>query len=144
VAGVAVGQKARASKFNDFWQPAHISDMDWRLLQAQVDAIRSTMEGNGTIAPELYYDFRANKIGGIAIVDGKYLQSQSTKSVRDSLYIAAAICFSSVEAKITNVTAEDFEMEFRALDIGNKTGRNEPGKHYYIFAEYKNGELILH
>jgi hypothetical protein len=144
VAGVAVGQKARESKFNDYWEPRRISSMDWLLLQAQVDAVGQMVEENGIQAPNLYYDFRANKILAIALVDGKYLETQSAKSARDALHMRAAGAMASVSRYITNVTAEDFEMEFRAFDIDNKAKRNEPGKIYYIFAEYKNGELILH
>jgi hypothetical protein len=143
VAGVAVGQKARESKFNDYWEPRRISSMDWLLLQAQVESIGGMVADSGVGAPTLYYDFRNNKIGALAIVDEKYLQSQPAKSVRDNLRAAAMYALNSVQAKITNATFGDFEMEFRAFDTGNRAGENKPGLGYHTFAEYRNGELIL-
>ena len=145
VSGAAVGQKARTSKFGKYRQAAYISNMDWLLMQAQVDVIREMVPtGTGIDAPSIYFDSKTDKVGAIALVDGKYLESQSAKSVRDNLEMSAARAWASVQHFIPDVAREDLEIEFRAFNFGDKSKRNEPGKDYYIFAGYKNRELIMH
>jgi hypothetical protein len=139
VGGAAVGQKPRTSKFAKYHEPASISRMDWLLMQARLMTISDKMA-----LPNLYFDSRTNRFVAIALVDGERLRRETADSLSHDLRMSAVTSGGPILSLIPEAAQQDFEMEFRALDFGNKAGRNEPGKDYYIFAEYKNGELILH
>jgi hypothetical protein len=143
-AGVVVGQRVRPSKFAKYQEPAFISRMDWLLMQAKVENISANWPMGNITLPNIYFDSRTNKVVAIALVNAERLGSETADSLRHDLEMSAIMAEGPVHELIPELTQQDFEMEFRALDLANKTGRNEPGKDYYIFAEHKNGELILH
>jgi hypothetical protein len=78
------------------------------------------------------------------LVNAKYLESEPTKTVSDNLKNRAGFAWSSVHSYVPEVELQDFRAEFRALDVGNKRRKNVPGIEHYIFAEFKDGKLIMH
>jgi hypothetical protein len=141
VGGVGVGQKAGASKFAKYQQPAYISLMDWTLLQARVQIIAGNLYMEDGIGyPDFYFDPHTNKVRALVIVSASTLEGEPAGKVRENLQESAEWAQATAHHYLPELAAQDLEIEFRALDGKAK----EAGKGYYTYAEYKNGQLIIH
>ena len=88
----------------------------------------------------IYFDSHTNKVRATALcVDEKRLGSETVSSVRKDVENLAAFTETYIKPLIPELAQQDFEMEFDVLG-----GSKETGKPYYVFADYKNGEVILH
>ena len=74
------------------------------------------------------------------MVSAKQLEAEPAGQVRERLQDSAIFAQGLVHYYVQNLSAHDFVMEFRAF--GDKA--KEKGKGYYMYAEYKNGELVMH
>jgi hypothetical protein len=144
VCGVALGQKVAASKLDNYRKQAHLDRMDWAVMRAQVDSIQDMVEENGIQAPSLYFDPSANRFEAVFAVNAKYLETIPAGIVSDHLTMRANFAWSSLHRYVPEAALDDFQVEFRALDASNKSGKNVPGTSYYIFAEFKDGQLTMH
>ena len=139
--GIAVGQKARPSKLTYYQQPASISKMDWLLLQAEVTSLKILLPyDNGIAPPSFSFDPDTNKVVAVAMVSAKQLEAEPAGEVRHQLQESAITAQGTVHFYVQNLSNRDFVMEFRAF--GDKV--KEAGKGYYLYAEYKDGELVMH
>lgn len=144
VCGVAVGQKGAAPKLDSYRKQAHLNRMDWAVMRAQVDSIQDMVEENGIQAPSLYFDPSTNRFEAVFAVNAKYLETIPARIVSDNLTMRANLTWSSLHRYVAEAALDDFQAEFRALDVSNKSGKDVPGTKYYIFAKFKDGQLTMH
>jgi hypothetical protein len=139
--GVAVGQRAALSKFAKYQEPAFISRMDWLLMQARVDEIQGEVPAAANFSlRSIYFDSRTNKVRATALcLDEKRLELETVSSVRKDVEGLATFTEANIKPWIPELAQQDFEMEFDVLG-----GSKEKGKPYYVFADYRNGEVIVH
>ncbi|MGA2631352.1 MAG: hypothetical protein ABSG54_14230 [Terriglobia bacterium] len=136
VCGMAVGQRARPSKFAKYQEPASISGMDWLLLQAKVDQIKELFPlRTGISPPEFGFRPDGNKVVAISLVDAKRLQAEPAGEATASLKTSAMGAQAAVLYYVPELADKDFEMYF-------KTCCDKAG--FYTYAEYKNGQLVMH
>jgi hypothetical protein len=74
------------------------------------------------------------------MVSAKQLEAEPAGEVRHQLHESAITAQGTVHFYVQNLSNRDFVMEFRAF--GDKV--KEAGKGYYLYAEYKDGELVMH
>lgn len=144
VCGVAVGQKGAAPRLDKYRKQAHLNRMDWAIMRAQVDSIQDMVEENGVQAPSIYFDPSTNTFAAVFAVNAKYLETIPASIVSDNLTMRANLAWSSLHRYVPEAELDDFRADFRALDAHNKSGKDVPGTKYYIFAEFKDGQLTMH
>jgi len=112
VAGFATGQSTQRSKFAKYREPAYITKMDWELMHVNLSALQIKAESDGTTAPNIYFDWDANKVKAKILVDGKWLGSKPANELRGSLLADELIAFTYVQQRLPEVSEDDFEVEF--------------------------------
>jgi hypothetical protein len=142
VSGVGVGQKTGTSKFAKYRQPAYISIMDWKLLQARVESIAAGIPMNdGVGTADFYFDPDTNKVGAVVLVSASELEAEPAGKVRELLKASAEVFQAMARQNLPELGNQDFEIEFKAFGDKSKLGA---GKGAYTYAEYTNGQLIMH
>ena len=134
VAGFAFGQSTQRSKFAKYGENATITKMEWNLVQANLTALRLKGESEGRTAPNIYFDWDAKKVKAKILVNGDWLGSKSATELTGILRGDGMLAMTYVTNLLPEVSAGDFEVEFVNYSHKGPTS----------FAEFKNGELILH
>jgi hypothetical protein len=134
VAGIATGQNIAQSKFAKYKEPAYINKMEWSLVHANLSALQVKAESDGRTAPNIYFDWKADKVKAKVLVNGDFLGSKSANELRGILMGDSIIAFTYVNNRLPEISEDDFEVEFV----------NYSQKGPASFAEYKNGKLLLH
>ena len=138
--GVAVGQKAASSRFEKYEGPARLSEMEWRLVQANLETLRGQLEFTPGIGlPFLYYDHIAGQVKASSRVNEKYLGEQKISEVQERLLSAALQA--QVDAggffpEVEEYPDPGFEVEFYSIRAG-------PSRRF-VFAEFKQDEIVLY
>jgi len=135
--GVVVGQKAASPRFEKYEGPARFSEMDRRLLEANLLIIRDQLNSAPGIAlSRIFYDWNTRKVKAVAQVDETFLGEQKTDEVKKNLLKTAktAVLAAGLALPELQYADPDFEMEFISINKPKRT----------VYAEYKNGELRIH
>lgn len=138
--GIAVGQKAASSRFEKYEGPAKLSEMEWRLVQVNLETLRDQFEFTPGIGlPFIYYDPIAGQVKASSRVNEKYLGEQKNREVQERLLSAALQA--QVEAgfffpEVEEYADPGFEVEFYSIRAG-------PSRKF-VFAEFKQGEIVLY
>lgn len=143
--GVAVGQKAASSRFEKYEGPARRSEMDMRLLEANLLLIREQLlSAPGIGIPRLFYGRGTRKVVAVAFVDEKFLGQQKTDEVKKNLEITVGAAFIAAGVYLPELqwADPDFEVEFVSVPDFKK-GDIRIGKES-VYAEYKNGEMTIY
>jgi hypothetical protein len=134
VVGFTTGQNTQASKFAKYRETAHITTMEWDLMQVNLAALQIKAESDGRSAPNIYFDWEANKVKAKILVNGGWLGSRPANDLRGMLLADERLALTYVQQRLPDVSEADFEVEFI----------NYSQKGPATFAEFKNGKLVLH
>jgi len=81
-------------------------------MHVNLSALQIKAESDGTTAPNIYFDWDANKVKAKILVDGKWLGSKPANELRGSLLADELIAFTYVQQRLPEVSEDDFEVEF--------------------------------
>ena len=117
--GVAVGQQAASSRFEKYDGPARRSEMDMRLLEANLEMAHEQLSFYPGIGlPFIYYDKSAGKMRASSRVNEKYLGEQKSSEVKERL-LSTALATQVQAGRFFPEMAEygnpDFEVEFYSV-----------------------------
>ena len=116
--GVAVSQKTQSSRFERYEGPPKLSEMDIRLLRANLEMAYDQLEfAPGIGLPFIYYDQSAGKVMASSHVYEKVLGEQKSSEVKENLLSAAIAAQVQAdvffpEVKVKEFPDPDFEVEF--------------------------------
>jgi len=144
--GVAVGQKTASSRFEMYEGPARLTEMDSRLLGANLEMANEKLQFTPGIGlPFIFYDRSTRKLKASSYVDEEFLDKQKSSDVKQRLLsaaIAAQVQTDSFfpEVKVKEWPDPDFEVEFFHM----KWNAEKKASERVVFAEYKKGELAMY
>ena len=144
--GVAVGQKTQSSRFERYEGPAKLSEMESRLLGANLEMAYGQLQFSPGIGlPFIFYDRSTRKLRAQSRVDEEFLNKQKHSDVKERLLSAALaaqvqadLFFPEVEVK--EFPDPDFEVEFFHV----RWNAEKKGGERVVYAEYKKGELAMY
>src|ERR1700733_14086989 len=132
LSGMAVGQKCQGSKFAKYRTAANFTNMDWMLLEADVNDLRERAGygENGAAPARFFFDPKADVITAFIVVDGSLLAKETSESVRDKLNGMAQHELFTLRLSIPELSTQEFEADFKTLNGGGPVD----------FGEFKNGK----
>ncbi len=144
--GIAVGQKAASSRFEKYEGPARLSEMDSRLIRANLEMAHDQLQFSPGIGlPFIFYDRSTRKLRAQSHVDEEFLNKQKNSDVKERLLSAALATQVQAdlffpEVKVKEFPDPDFEVEFFHV----RWNAEKKGGERVVYAEYKKGELALY
>jgi hypothetical protein len=148
--GPTLGEKPRASKFDRYQVPIQVQQIDWLVLQANIQVVREWVDGKYELieTPVLSFNPKLKRIEAIASVNADELNGLPAEEVKKRLYWAALETHVSVKRfleEFDGLQGEDFYMQFRGISFKAAKLAGPQGQlPISTFAEFSHGELILH
>ena len=130
--GTAIGQRANFDKVSKYLKPTVVTELDFRLLQANIAALRANASyHDGISVPNITYDDQSKRIT-VLVLTRNYLNKKSLESVRSSLPLEVKAIFDLfIKPAFPDVLLSDLIVSFTELETGT-------------VAEYKDGKLDFH
>lgn len=136
IAGILVGQRTH-SKFEKYIQPSVPSAMDIITLEANVDEIRQSIAmepGEGITIPEVFYDLKSEKFKASAFILPDF-EKASLEDIKARITTRYYGMYESLKSFVPELLPEDFSLRVVRFTA-------DPSQK--LFAEFKNGTVILH
>ncbi len=142
--GITVGQQTTKSNLTKYEETMNISRIEWLMLKTNVSAIVSRLPTDEFgMGPTSYaFNPQSKKIRATVFVTSNVLDKLPGEQVSETLLATARGSYRFAQINVPDLSESDFEMVFlRHLTPANFGGREKLGP---IYAEYKEGKLILH
>jgi hypothetical protein len=138
--GIAVGQRAGTSKFNKYFRPAVHTEMDWLLLQVNVDSIRIGVEhSNGLGIPITHFDGKEHRLKARIMISDEQAH-RPVETLREQISAAYYSTHSQLFVRMPGLSEDDFVLEVLKITKAEHTSAfwDEP------FAECRHGDVVFH
>jgi len=138
--GIAVGQRAGASKFDKYFRPAVHTEMDWLLLQVNVDSIRRGVEhGNGLGIPITDFDLKEHRLKARIMISDEQAH-KPVETLRKQILEAYYFTHSQLFVSIPGLSEDDFVLEVVKMTKAEHTSAFSDE----LFAECRHGDVVFH
>ena len=144
--------KGNSSTFDRYENAAQILQIDWLLLQANLEVVREWIDGRYEFieTPVLTFNSKARRVEAFANVNSDELGELPTGEVKQRLYFPAIQTGVAVKLFIREFDAfrgADFYMQFKGISFkaAKAAGREKrTDLPMPTFAEFENGGIVLH
>lgn len=139
--GVAIGQRPSASKFAKYLRPAAHTEMDWIALEANVDAIRSSVPMRDDVSiPAMYFNYKENRPeAGLMLYPDA--EKAPLDTVRNQILVKYVSALTSLQRQMPELSEDDFVL--RVFRIAPKDSTASNGWETKLFAECRHGKVVF-
>jgi hypothetical protein len=143
--GIPTSSQTTLSKFSRYERPAHIQQIDWLVIQINLQLLRDWVANPLQFidTPVVTFNHKTRRMEALVLVDADELNKLTTVEVKARLGVAALYAGENIHSMMDGFDASngrDFYMEFRGLSIQGAR-ENLP---ISTFAEFQDGHVVLH
>jgi hypothetical protein len=140
------------SKFDKYQSTAQIRRIDWLVLQASLQAVRDWVDGRyeSIETPVITFNPKLMRVEAFANVNSDELSELPIGELKLKLHFAAIQTGVSVQLfmqEFDSFRGTDFYMQFRGISLKAAKlagGDKSTSLPMSTFAEFENGEIVLH
>jgi hypothetical protein len=151
-ASTTARDQRQLSKFDRYENSAQIRQIDWLLLQANLEVVREWVDSGYAFIeiPVLTFNSKTRRVEAFANVNSDELSELPTEQVKQRLYFPAiqtGVAVKLFMGDFDTFRGTDFYMQFRGISFkAAKAAGREKRTDLPIstFAEFQNGEIVLH
>lgn len=134
-AGIAVGQRTSASKFDKYLHPATRTDMDFIALETNVENIRSLMPmDKGMSTPTVFFSYKEGQPQAIVTISSEF-EKGSITTIKNQILEKYYLTYFGLKQAIPELSEDDFLL---------KVVRVTQDPEHNLFAECRHGNIVFH
>jgi hypothetical protein len=134
-AGIAVGQRLNASKFDKYLRPASRTEMDLIALETNVESIRSLVPmEKGISIPKVTFNYNEAQPQATVVISPEF-EKGPLAAIRDQITEKYYLAYFQLKYAIPELSEDDFLL---------KVVRVTKDPEHNLFAECRHGNIVFH
>jgi hypothetical protein len=106
--GVAVGQRLNSSKYDKYFKPATLTQMDIATLEANLNSLREAIPADDNhFVPVVTFDTKEKTFKGFMGVSYR-VESQPIEEIRKMIQLQYSLLYESLKSSVPELSEDDF------------------------------------